>query len=143
MKPCSGSTESSRTCARSPTSKPRSPRVTRPSAAGCLTRTYVPFGEAPVTMAGKTSPIRSRSKKVRERFRRGHLRQAEVETGGNLPDPLPVSRSIDHTLDNRPTARFQKSRAGHVCGDHQTFDHVPRTVAADQREIDKLTVPGD
>ena len=56
MKPRSTSVCTSSTRTRSPTSRPRSPRTTRPSAAGWTIRTQVPFGDAPVTTASKRSP---------------------------------------------------------------------------------------
>ena len=51
MKPRSTSVRTSSTRTRSPTSRPCSPRTTRPSTAGWRMRTQVPFGEAPVTIA--------------------------------------------------------------------------------------------
>src|SRR6266545_3379034 len=60
MKPRSSSTPISRTRSWSPTSMPASPRTTRPSTGGAIRRTYVPFCDAPVTIASNTWPSRLR-----------------------------------------------------------------------------------
>src|SRR5580765_5548018 len=58
MKPRSTSTCDRRTRTRSPTSSPFSPLTTFPSIGGEITRTNVPFDEAPVTSASNSSPTR-------------------------------------------------------------------------------------
>ena len=58
MNPRCGSAPSSVTCTRSPTSKPRSPRITRPSTGGSSTRTNTPLGVTPVTTAENGWPTR-------------------------------------------------------------------------------------
>ena len=53
MKPRCGSVLSSVTRRRSPTSRPCSPRISRPSTGGSRTRTNTPLGVTPVTTAGE------------------------------------------------------------------------------------------
>src|SRR6266849_3769199 len=59
MKPFFGFVERSSTSISSPTSTPRPPRTSIPSTGGFITRTNVPLGFLPVTLAVKRWPIRS------------------------------------------------------------------------------------
>ena len=56
IKPRCGSALNSFTCMRSPTSSPCSPRISRPSTGGSMTRTNTPFGVTPVTTAENAWP---------------------------------------------------------------------------------------
>ena len=56
MNPRSGSTETSRTRTRSPTSSSSAPSTTLPSTGGSTVLTQVPLGLAPVTSPSNTSP---------------------------------------------------------------------------------------
>src|ERR1700693_1773510 len=59
MKPFCAFVESTSTSISSPTSTPRPPRTSTPSTGGSTTRTNVPLGFLPVTIAVKRWPIRS------------------------------------------------------------------------------------